>query len=259
MSTRRRHLYNRMRVLTILTASLLAGRAFSQPAPDALVFDAASIKPNTSLSGHSSSRVTNGEVIMRNVSLKGCIQLAYHLADGRLFGPDWLSTTRFDIVAKPPSGSPHDQYRQMMQALLADRFKLAIHHESRMLPAFALVVGKNGPKLQKGEPGGPHVDTENTKMTGRGMTMANLAETLSQHLDRPVVDKTGLDGFFDLHLEWSPEEKPSDEKSAAAAQPPTGPSIFTAVQEQLGLKLQAEKLPIDVVVVDHIEREPTEN
>jgi len=195
--------------------------------------------------------MTNGEVFMRNVSLKSCIQMAYHLSEGRLIGPDWLSTTSFDIVAKPPSGAPRDQTREMMQALLSDRFKLAIHHESRMLPAFALVVGKNGPKLQKGGPGGPNVDVNNYKMNGKGMTMVNLAEALSRHLDRPVVDKTGLEGVFDLNLEWSPEEKPEDVKSA--------PSIFTAVQEQLGLKLQAEKLPLDVVVVDHMERKPTEN
>jgi uncharacterized protein (TIGR03435 family) len=246
---------------TILTASLLVfvRQAFSQSPPAGPIFEAASIKPNTSLSGHASSHVTNGEVIMRNVSLESCIQFAYRIAEGRLFGPNWLSTTRFDIIAKPPSGSPRDQYREMMQALLADRFKLFIHHESRMLPAFALVVGKTGAKMQKGEPGGPHVDVENTKLTGTGMTMANLAETLSRHVDRPVVDKTGLDGFFDLHLEWSPEEKTSDEKSASGAPPPPGPSIFTAVQEQLGLRLQAEKLPIDVIVVDHVERLPTEN
>jgi uncharacterized protein (TIGR03435 family) len=244
---------------TLLTAALFISRAFCQPVPAGPAFEVASIKPNTSLSRHASSHVTNGEVIMSNVSLKSCIQFAYHIQDGRLFGPDWLSATSFDIVAKPPSGSPHDQYREMMQALLADRFKLAIHHESRTLPAFALVIGKNGPKLQKGEPGGPHVDVENTKLTGRGMTMANLAETLSRHLDRPVVDKTGLEGFFDLHLEWSPEEKPSDEKEAAAALPPSRPPMFTAVQEQLGLRLQAEKLPVDVIVVDHMERLPTEN
>jgi uncharacterized protein (TIGR03435 family) len=248
-----------MRILTILTTSLFAGCAFSQTATNTPAFEAASIKPNTSLSGHSSSHITNGEVFMRNVSLKGCIQMAYHIAEGRLAGPDWLSTTSFDIVAKPPAGSPKDQYREMMQALLADRFKLAIHHESKMLPAFALLVGKNGPRMQPGEAGGPHVDVENNKMTARGMTMANLAETLSRHLDRPVVDKTGLNGFFDLQLEWSPEEKPADEKSAAAAPLPPGPTIFTAVQQQLGLKLEAQKLPIDVIVVDHMERVPTEN
>ena len=101
----------------------------------------------------------------------------------------------------------------MLQSLLAERFKLAVHHESKVLPAFALVVGKTGPKMQEGKTGGPNVDGKNTSFTGTGMTMADLADTLASHVDRPVVDKTGLAGFWDLHLEWSPEEL--DEKAAA--------------------------------------------
>lgn len=239
-----------MRNLVIV--GLLIGPAFSQSTMNAPVFEIASIKLNTSADGHSSSHISNGELMLRNVSLKDCIELAYHVTGARLSGPDWLSSTSFDIIAKPPSGSPHDVYRLMTQALLADRFKLAIHHESRILPAFALVVAKNGPKLEKGEPGGAHVSSKKTNLTGRGMTMADLAEFLSGRVDRTVVDKTALDGVFDLHLEWSPDEKLTDDKAAR-------PSIFTALQEQLGLKLQAEKLPLDVVVVDHIERLPTEN
>jgi uncharacterized protein (TIGR03435 family) len=182
--------------------------------------------------------------------------MAFHVNDARISGPDWLATTRFDILAKPPADSPHDQFRLMMQALLADRFKLVVHRESKVLPTFALVVGNNGPKLEKGEPGGAQVNGGSTHITGKGMSMAELADNLTGNVDRPVVDQTGLDGVFDVSLEWSREEavKPGD----AAATAPL-PGLFTAIQEQLGLRLESRKLPVDIVVVDRVEKMPTEN
>jgi uncharacterized protein (TIGR03435 family) len=247
---------------TIVTASLLVWTSvheFGQPVPASPAFEVASIKPNNSGSGRASSHVSNGEVILRNVPLRDCIEMAYQVNDARISGPDWLATERFDIVAKPRAGYPHDheQYRPMLQALLADRFKLVIHHESKMLSAFALVVSKMGPKLEKGDPGGAHVNGGNTHITGTGMSIVELADNLTGKVDRPVVDKTGLEGVYNLQLEWAPEEKGGE--PAAKPDAPPGPSLFTAIQEQLGLRLDSQKLPVDIVVVDRVEKVPTEN
>jgi len=245
-------------VRNLVIASLTVLASFNAPAQVAdanAAFETASIKPNNSGSGTANSSVSNGEVILRNVPLRDCIELAYNVNDARITGPDWLATERFDILAKPPSGSPHDHYRPMMQALLKDRFKLAVHFESKMLPAFALVVGKGGPKMEKGESGGPQVNGGNTHITGKGMSMAQLADNLAGHVDRPIIDKTGLEGVFNLNLEWSLDEPAKTSDSAA----PAKPSIFTAIQEQLGLRLDSQRLPVEIVVVDHVERVPTEN
>jgi len=238
---------------TIVSASLLfltAACACAQPPATLPSFETASIKPNDSGSGAGSTRVSNGEVILRNVPLRDCIEMAYNVNDARIAGPEWLATARFDIIAKPPSGTPHDQFRGMMQSLLLERFKLSVHRESKTLPVFAIVVGKGGHKLQPGEPGGAHVDGSNNRLTGKGMSMADLADNLAGRVDRPVVDQTGLDGVYDLHLEWSPDD---------TSKPADSPSLFTAIQEQLGLRLDSRKLPVDIVVVDHIEKLPTDN
>src|SRR5260221_90014 len=151
---------NKIKMRAMATAGLvvLTSYAFGQ-SPAA--FEVASIKPNVSGSGHSSSHTSKGGVTMRNVSLKQCIEMAYDVKDYALSGPDWLSSEKFDIVAKPPSGTPDDQFRPMMQSLLGDRFKLAVRREPKTLSAYALVVGKNGPQLQKVEAGdGSHMNND---------------------------------------------------------------------------------------------------
>jgi uncharacterized protein (TIGR03435 family) len=228
---------------------VLTSYAFGQSA-----FEVASIKPNVSGSGHSSTNTSKGGVTMRNVSLKQCIEMAYDVKDYALSGPDWLGSEKFDIVAKPPSDTPEDQFGPMLQSLLADRFKMTVHRESKTLSAYALVVGKNGPQLQKAEAGeGSHMNNDGnngkSKLTGQRVSMPRLADFLSRQLDRPVIDMTELPGVFDLKLEWA------DERQATAE----GPSLFTALQEQLGLKLEARKLPVEILVVDHVAKVPTEN
>jgi uncharacterized protein (TIGR03435 family) len=256
-----------MRALAIASLIVVSLTVLGQTVADRPAFEVASIKPNVSGDGHSSTHVSNGEVIARNVSLKNCVKMAFHVDDSRLRGPDWLSSVRFDIVAKPPVGSSHDQYRAMMLALLEDRFKLAFHRESKPLAAFALVVAKSGPKLKKGEHDGSHLNTDNNKLDAQGVPMNQFADYLSNRLDRPVVDKTNLEGSYDFKLEWSAEDyrPPAPPDGTNLAQPRSikeaaaGPSFFTAIQEQLGLKLESAKLPIDIVVVDHVEKVPTEN
>jgi uncharacterized protein (TIGR03435 family) len=216
-------------------------------------FEVASVKPNPSGDHHSSSHTNNGSVVMRNVSLKQLVEMAYDVKDYALSAPDWLDTVRFDISAKPPADTPEKQFQPMLQTLLTDRFKLAVHRESKVMSAYALIAGKNGSKLHAVEPGGgSHRNSDGGKLTAQRVSMPQLADFLARHLDRPVVDKTELPGVFDFELRWAQDDSHSTDSAS-------GPSIFTAVQEQLGLKLQSQKLPVEILVVDHAERIPTEN
>jgi uncharacterized protein (TIGR03435 family) len=225
---------------------------FSRSAPP-LAFEAASVKPNTTGSDHSSTNGSAGQIVFTNVSLGRLIQRAYGVKSYQLTGPDWMDTVKFDIVAKYPAGASKDQRPPMLRTLLAERFHLAIHLESKEMPAYALVVAKGGPKLQAAEPLG-HSSDSRGRFDDQGVSMAVLADRLASQLEHPVVDKTALTGAYNLKLEWT-----ADDRQADKGDPATGPSIFAALQEQLGLKLQTEKLPIEIVIVDHVDRTPVEN
>jgi uncharacterized protein (TIGR03435 family) len=183
---------------------------------------------------------------------------------------DWVNTDKYDITAQPDGeGAPsQQQWKQMWQKLLAERFKLTFHHDKKELSVYVLSVAKTGPKLTKseGDPNGlPGLFfTKLGALNGRNATMGEFANMILQNavLDRPVLDQTGLIGRWDFTLNWTPDDSqfasfgikippPSD----AAAAPP---NLYTAIQEQIGLKLEATKAPADVLVVDHVEK-PTEN
>lgn len=225
---------------------------FSQTTP-LPTFEAASVKPNTSGSGSSSTNGSSGQIVFTNVSLSRLIQRAYGVKPYQFAGPDWLDSVRFDIAAKYPAGASKDQRPLMLQTLLADRFHLAIHRESKEMPAYALVVAKGGKKFEASEPAG-HSSNSRGRLDDQGVSMADLADQLVSILKHPVVDKTALTGTYNLKLEWTP-----DDQSAEGADSSLGPSIFTALQDQLGLKLQTQKLPVEIVVVDHADRTPVEN
>jgi uncharacterized protein (TIGR03435 family) len=160
-------------------------------------------------------------------------------------GPPWLETDTFYITAKAEDPVDDDAViMAMLRDLLKDRFKLASHRESRTIPAYVLGVAKNGPRLPKSAGGESSTLYGRGRITARVTTMDHFAEVLSRMLDFPVVNQTGIDGVFDLKIEWTTAD--------------TGPSIFTALQEQLGLRLASRKTPVEVVVIDHVER-PTEN
>jgi uncharacterized protein (TIGR03435 family) len=250
-------------------------------APEAAVgagaaYEVATIKPNTSGGGNEDSRGDNGRFTAVNCSLKTLIQYdAYGVPGSRIVGgPSWLGTAKFDIQAKMDEATMEQmktlsqqeyaaQSQMMMQNLLAERFKLAVHWETRELPVYALVVAKGGPKLQATTltDGSTHATSTNGKLTAKGVSSAKLAQTLtrlaSQELGHEVIDRTGLSGRYDFTLNWTPDTGASGANAGADA-PDAGPSIFTAVQEQLGLKLESAKGPVQVLVVDHAEM-PTEN
>jgi uncharacterized protein (TIGR03435 family) len=204
-----------------------------------------------------------------NVSLSDVIVKAYGVQHDQISGPPWLDTERFDIAAKIPAGIGMDQIPQMFQALLGGRFNLKLHREKKELPIYALVAGKSGPKPRKAESSGGLTIGYNP---GRAHISGNVsmewfADYLSLRLGRPVLDQTALDGAYVIALDWVPDS--TEEPGAMALSQPgvpdggalaaSGPSILTALQEQLGLKLVATKGPVEILVIDHAERVPTEN
>ncbi len=174
-------------------------------------------------------------------------------------GPSWLATTRFDIQAKADAEGQiqrfaSDQHqevkRHMVQALLADRFNLRLHQETRTMPAYDLILAKGGSKLQLSKSNGKSISSGRTYFKGQGLTTTIIAQQLSQITGRIVVDKTNLTDRYDLELQWTPDDAPVADNSA--------PSLFTAIQEQLGLKLEPAKEPVPVLVIDQIDP-PTPN
>jgi bla regulator protein blaR1 len=240
------------------------------PAPEAAgpapSFEVASIKPNKSGIGVSSWNDHKGRLTGTNITLEGYIRQAYEVRSYQISGPAWIKSERYDITAKPAGVANADQVRLMMQDLLAERFKLTLHREKKMLPVYELVVAKAGPKLQIIETDVHHTSSSANSNPGRvyaqHMSMAQFAEVLSHQTDRPVIDATALKGTYNFKLVWTPDDKQSNspgQTNGSGTNDGDAPSIFTAVEEQLGLKLEARKAPAQMLVIDHIEKIPTEN
>jgi len=248
-------------------------------------FEVASIKENVSVSDNASVRAQpGGRVTVSNNSLRNIIRNAYNVQNYQIIGgPDWINTVRWDITAKAPDDAPPQQLLQTLRTLLADRFKLVIRNEARDMPIYALTHaradGRLGSQLRsssadcaalfaaakaKGEApppttnGRPTCGTRTTRgsMMTTGVTMADFARNLGPFTGRAVVDKTGLTGVYDLDLTWTPEQGPPG--ADGTAPPPQtstdGVSLYTAVQEQLGLKLDAQRGPVDMLVIESAER-----
>jgi uncharacterized protein (TIGR03435 family) len=244
---------------SILVLPLLAAAGLAQ----APVFEAASVKPNRSMGGRSSIHLSKGLVQMENVSLMVILN-AYGIPDDRQYavsGPGWLATESFDINARFPAETPGDQVRQMMQALLAERFHMEAHKETRQLPIYTLTVAKSGPKIHAADDGQGQTSGGPGRLEATRTSMAKLANLLARMLGTPVTDATGLAGVYDFKLEWAPDEtlRNSLAPEPGGAASGGGPSLTTAVEEQLGLKLTGGKGPVEVVVIDRIERTPTGN
>ena len=236
-------------------------------------------------------RFTPDGIDASGVSLQLLIRQAYGIEDNQIIGiSGWMDSEQYDVQAKleasdiealaklpPPEANKIRQ--RMLQALLADRFKLAIHRETRELPVYALVVAKGGIKMHEatagdtyangfkgpdGKPGAGMMRMGPGELTGQALPVGSLVNMLSQQTGHHVVDKTGLTGKYDFTLKWTPNEgetplfKGPPGGPAGAAAPPAddsnGPSLFTAIQEQLGLKLDSQKGPVEVVVIDHAEK-----
>jgi uncharacterized protein (TIGR03435 family) len=301
---------------------LAAGAVFAQT-PAKLEFEVASIRPAGPIEAmaasgkfHVGMHIDGARVDIGSMALVDLIQIAYKTKRYQISGTDSLGTQRFDIIAKLPEGANKDQVPEMLQALLADRFKLAIHRDTKDQSVYALVVAKGGLKMKESppdpepstsdDPSAPKAGDPPVKMQveqGKGavitggatgttkvamgqngtmhfemqkMQIAGLAEFLSRFVERPVIDMTDLKGNYQVALDLSMDEMRSIARSAgvaipggggAAADPGKGPadlaseptgSIFSSIQ-QLGLKLEARKAPLELIVIDHVEKTPTEN
>lgn len=228
-------------------------------------FEVVSVKPSKAADNSSQTNSNQGRYTASNETLRNMILMAYGIRDYQLEGPDWLRSERYDVAAKFPEALPRDRekYRAglqaMMQQMLTARFKLATHREQKVMSVYGLVVGKNGIRFKQAPDGDSHnQNSSNNHYKATSTDMASLAAFLSRRMDQPVLDMTGLSGFFDMELNWVPEARSSVEnKSDADA--PSGPTLTQAIQEQLGLKLEARKAPIEILVVDRAEKAPSEN
>jgi uncharacterized protein (TIGR03435 family) len=232
------------------------GAVLAQAMVESAGFDVVSIRPNLSGANGSSISRSGGRITLENVSLRECISFAYGIPTGRdyeLSGPGWLESEKFDIVATFPTETSRDRVREMLRKTLGERFGLKTHEENREIESYALVVAKRGYKL-------PAVSTASDgafvwgegKLTARAISMSGLADRLSGSgfkLGRPVVDMTRIKGSYNFVLSWAPDNAPADGRA----------SLFTALQEQLGLKLEPRKIMSKILVVDHAEKAPTEN
>jgi uncharacterized protein (TIGR03435 family) len=236
-------------------------------------------------------------VSINGMTLKWYIHYAYTVKENQVSGPDWLTAERVDIVAKLPAGATREQIPAMMQALLADRFKLTLHRESKEFPVYALIVGKGGAKIKESPldpdtddgPGKANVDVNVTggdrgatinlgkgasvafeaqRLVAKKVTMAYLADSLARFVDRPVVDITDLKGTYDLTLDYNLDDVRALILSTAPPGTPLPPrqadvgetsvSLMDSLQA-LGLKLEPRKAPLDLLVIDHMEKTPTAN
>lgn len=252
----------------------LAGVLFAQT----LQFEVASIKP-ADPDAHGSSLMTDriGGLNATNIPLRAIITMAYGIRDFQLSGgPGWIGTDRYDIIAKPerienaveppdPRSMKDDQrkvrdaqWTERVRSLLADRFGLVVHKETKDQPIYVLTVAKGGPKLTVVTTPGDRqgISGNRGRTQGFAATMSMLANNLANAVGRPVVDKTGLAAKYDWVLEWTPDVPATGPQGADAAQPvdSPGPTIFSALQEQLGLKLESAKGPVETVVIDHVDR-----
>jgi uncharacterized protein (TIGR03435 family) len=230
------------------------------PAP---AFDAATVRPSAPIVGDTyninTGKILHGVVTLGNATLSDCLKFAYSLtSDIQLAAPEWASAKGhyiYDVTGKAPADTPQDLLLQMLQALLKERFQLAMHTEQREMKHYELVVAKNGPKMHESsvDAGDARGSARLDGITSNRMQMNKLAMLMSRMTRMPVIDSTGLNGFYEIKLQWAPEDlKGSGEN-------PLGPSIFTAVEEQLGLKLLWKKGPVEVLVVDRAEKVPLEN
>ena len=221
-------------------------------------FEVATIRPSNSTGGINNRR----DPVMAtwtNIPLAVVIESAYRLHPDQLTGgPSWIYSDRWDIIAKNDPPATRQQQEAMLRPLLADRFQLKVHWETRQRPEYELSVAKGGPKLHESA-AEVHTSTRIGRglIDGHGITMSQFALWLRDELGRPVVDSTGISGKYDFKVEWVPDE--GQPNSGGEAPPPdaTGPSIFAAVQS-LGLKLKAIRGPVQVLVIDRVER-PSEN
>lgn len=260
------------------------GLAFLAALASGQNFEAASVKPSPTGGGRFTLKGgpgtdDPGRITYSNVPLRIVLLKAYDVKNYQLTGPDWLNTLRFDITAKIPEGATEEQFRNMLRSLLQARFRLTLHRETKEMPIYELLPGKKGvrikpaaaispegeiatalpgvgpdgfPKLSLPSPG-VIIETKNgvARITGNQVSLAKFCETLTVQAGRPVMDRTNLTGTYSFAVYFTPD-------GAAPSDTPE-PNLFAALQEQLGLRLEPARGPVEFLVIDHAEKTPTEN
>ena len=220
-------------------------------------FEVASVR--VSQPGRDVIEAQPGSLTIRNLRLLATIAWAYDVAEYQVSGPSWMNEVWVDIVAKAATPANEAALRVMLQTLLADRFKLELHRETKEIQALVLTVGKNGHKLEPTETvGSPSFKTGKMNLTGQGATVAQLTRFLSREAHMPIVDQTGLTGRYNYFLDVNAYV--TEEMTKSPGPPPEAGSIIAqAMQAQLGLKLEAKKAPVEMLIIDHLEKAPSEN
>ena len=274
---------HKLTAFAIWFLSAVAGVAAQDAAP---AFEVASIKPAAPGARGSFIRpAPGGRLEMTNMTLKNMIMIAYRVQPFQITGgPPWFDSDHYDVIAKAEKPPGPDQLPLMLQALLAERFGLKFQRETKDMPVYALVSirspGKSTPGLKAADESGcgpidpakpvpppsytaakrpcGMMQMTPSQLNATSRTLADITSVLSRMLGRTVIDKTGNSGKFDIHLEWTPDESQTQLFSPDGTKPPaadsSGPSIFAAVQEQLGLKLEAQKGPVEILAVERAER-----
>jgi uncharacterized protein (TIGR03435 family) len=222
-------------------------------------FEVASIKPSSPDSGTETRRYPGGRFTASGVTLNALIQRAWNVKSFQVTGgPAWVNSQRYDVNAKASldGNVSGGQLMPLIQALLAERFQLRIHRETRELPIYSLVVRKSGPKLQPTTAAtGPTWSKTPGLLIGQKISMEMFAtDLLEAQLDRVVTDHTGLKGEFDVRLTWMPVDIAANDPDGPLPTNPDGPSLFTAIQEQLGLKLESTRGPVEIIVIESAEK-----
>ena len=286
---------------TTLPLLVVSTVAFGQSGTAPETFEVASVKPsaqNNPMQVNAGVHIDGAQVHISHLSLKDYIRLAYRVKNFQVLGPDWLEGSRYDLDATFPAGASRGKLPEMLQAMLAERFQLKTHRESKELPVYGLVVGPGGPKLKESPPdpegaapakavevtanGGPggvsmhlvnggYFSFADDKIEARRLDMTTFADTFSRFMDRPIVDMTKLSGRYDFTVTFTPEDYRAvlirSALNAGVNLPPeavhllegnTVDSLYSGLRA-LGLKLEPRKAPLDVVVVDSVSKTPTEN
>jgi uncharacterized protein (TIGR03435 family) len=246
-------------VARILIGVLATAAAFAQ-ALGPTEFEVASIRQN-----HLNDRIVTihvgpgGIFTARGYTLQLLMQRAYGVMGWNISGPGWLDETRYDISAKATVAGnlTEKQLRPMLQALLADWFKLRLHRESKEMSGYALIVARGGPKIKPSADGEEHADTfrfGGTGLSGQGISMADLARYVAGKVGQVAVDQTGLKGFYDLKAEWTVEPAQSAGGLPVDPREALQSAVFGALEDQLGLKLNPQRITVQMLVIDHAEK-----
>ena len=244
-----------MKRILLAVALLLPSESRAQPPNPELRFEVAALKSVADVPPGARIGIddTPAAVRIENLTLRALIRIAYGVMDELISGPGWLNEATFNITAKPPAGYQQAQLPVLVRNLLADRFGLAVHREKRDVAGFALRVDDGGHRLIAATGERTFLTGRAGLISGNGRSIAEIVPILARNVGAPVVNETGLSGPFDIKLAWTPQLN----AGSNAGEPEI--SLFTALREQLGLRLDPIRVPVDAVVVDRIARVPTEN